>query len=1016
MSAGFHFSKYVLQRIPIFPIAHIEKPLSEILCDPIFQAALYLASPQFYERLLKADFDISKLNTREVTTALRYFNRACYRATPFGYFASVNIGTWEYEGHIHLSETIEELRPYFQPSEWLVQFLQRKIVDGEPAACYEPNPTLYRIKKHFRFIRDESGNRPQRSYQLQSSLYSLILNGLLKFCRNGQSEKRIIDRICRDANCDAGEGLEYFEFLKDAQILIPKHRATITGKAALLMDHITVQSTDLYFFKNDYQDTLKSRSIRYAPELRQLDAVLGTLTTDPTEGKSMLNTILVRQAERATLDSGHQQALVSGIFALDRLCPADQLPSVKEFIKKFHKHFEGERIPLLLALDPELGIGYQTESYESPNPLLETVNIRPRGDRSVSSAWTAAHQCLMAAWLAMEKQQASVIELNETALMALPGSDPMVTNLGSSILFTLSEEGVNIESAGGCNPLSLIGRFTLADQAIFQAGREIANEIEKLNPNLIFAEILHLADPHIDNVNRRGQLWNYQLPLHAACEPGAKAEMIRLDDLYVVLAGTMVLLWSKKHEKYVIPRLTSAYNHSIDQLPLFRFLSDLSYQYGRTQLSFNLLQFFPGFSYYPRVNYQGAILSLATWVISEAEYSALGDSENWTDAYRTFADRHHLPQKFMVSEGDQQLVFDQCVPEDMVLFRETMRSSKQMILREYLPLNANKPVITSRSGNQYHLQCNAFMLPDEPMNLPEIPDHAALEHSRVQRKFIPGTEWLYLKLYVPRLSVNRLLLQLQSVIRKRFPHGRISRWFFIRFEDHAPHVRLRFKIDPQDIDAILAALRQVLEANVHQHLIREYQLDVYSRELERYQAGGIEETEEFFWYSSSFVVQFLKMLKAGANLPVFLAAAVTVKWITESFYEFPEHQMGFWQFAYECYFSEFEGKKLKIELDQKYRETSKALNDILQHKDPFQDKQLQQWLKKMQGKGFEIGKKLNNDESKRDYLLSLIHVHLNRMFVDQQRQQEMVVYFLLVKWMRSQIARQKNRFKQADPS
>lgn len=999
---SYHFSKHILQRIPLFPVNRYEQPLSETLLDPVFQAALYLASPQFYARLSKAGFDIKKMNGREINSATRYLNRACFRSTPFGYFASVNAGVWESGGRIHLRESADELRSFIQPAELVSQSLFRQGDAESSENSYEPNPTLYRVKKYFRFIREESGNNYKRSYQLQSTLYAVILNALLKYCKNGQSSNLIIERICRDARCTQEEGVEYFEFLKDAQILLQKQRATITGQVQDLLDHKSL-TMNMAISNIDPAYELKNQSLLLAPSLQLLDKQLRTLIAEPAEEKSLLNTILVRNTVFNSVDISYQADLKQGLFALDKLCPEDQLPALKEFNGKFRKHFEGERIPLLLALDPELSIGYQAEPLESPNPLLETVNIRPRGGQLQTASWTEAHRCLMAAWIKMESRNDTVIFLEEKELKRLPGSQPSITGLGSSVLFNISEDGLFIESAGGCNPLALVGRFTLADPSISRVGKDIARQIENLNPDLIFAEILHLADPHIDNVNRREQLWTYQLPILAASIPGT--ETIRLDDLYVELAGSVALIWSKKHQKYVVPRLTSAYNHSIDQLPLFRFLADLSYQCGRTQLSFDLSHYFPGFSYYPRVMYQGVILSVATWIISPDELMELQNESDGTEAFMKLAERHRLPKKFIVSEGDQQLVFDQLKEADLRLFRETIRTHRQTVIREYLPQKSKEAVTGSETGNQYHVQFNAFMMPEEPLHLP-APHFVATEHHQ-QRKFIPGTEWLYLKLYVPRLAVNRLLLRLQTVINKKFIHGRISRWFFIRYEDHAPHIRLRLNIDPLDIDAILAALRLVLEDNVQQHLIREYQLDVYSRELERYQAAGIEATEEFFWYSSAFVVQFLKTRKSGNSIPSFQAAAFTIKVITEDFYSTAEQQLEFWQNAFENYFTEFEGKNLKVELDHKYRVHSQALDVFLQAPEPFPQKQLQHWLKKMRLKAIEINKKLDNNESKRDYLLSLIHVHLNRMFADQQREQEMVIYFLLFKWMRSRIARQK---------
>lgn len=75
----------------------------------------------------------------------------------------------------------------------------------------------------------------------------------------------------------------------------------------------------------------------------------------------------------------------------------------------------------MLALDPELGIGYQTEPYESPNPLLETVHIRQRVPNENAGLWSSVHRYLMAAWLEMERIQEKSIVLKEDGLMQLPG-------------------------------------------------------------------------------------------------------------------------------------------------------------------------------------------------------------------------------------------------------------------------------------------------------------------------------------------------------------------------------------------------------------------------------------------------------------------------------------------------------------------------------------------------------------------------------------------------------------------
>jgi uncharacterized protein YeeX (DUF496 family) len=55
------------------------------------------------------------------------------------------------------------------------------------------------------------------------------------------------------------------------------------------------------------------------------------------------------------------------------------------------------------------------------------------------------------------------------------------------------------------------------------------------------------------------------------------------------------------------------------------------------------------------------------------------------------------------------------------------------------------------------------------------------------------------------------------------------------------------KVNPEMISEILLAFKTKLEDRIQQHVIREFQIDVYNRELERYAAGGIENTENGFF-------------------------------------------------------------------------------------------------------------------------------------------------------------------------
>ena len=49
----------------------------------------------------------------------------------------------------------------------------------------------------------------------------------------------------------------------------------------------------------------------------------------------------------------------------------------------------------------------------------------------------------------------------------------------------------------------------------------------------------------------------------------------------------------------------------------------------------------------------------------------------------------------------------------------------------------------------------------------------------------------------------------------------------------------------------------------------------------------------------------------------------------------------------------------------------------------------------------------SREDDKEDLLASMIHMHLNRIFNEDSRKQEMIVYYLLYKFLLSEKGRQK---------
>jgi len=981
---GYYFARDLLLRMPGGNAADYTMDKSVILANPIFRTALMLASPVFYAKLEQFGFRAELLSRKQQHTLQKYYNRFCFRPTPFGLFASVTLTEWGENAVSHAAEF--NYHPIIRADQrYLAALTSGLLRNGDKGgAFFDPNPSIYRVLNEFRFIRsslDEGFS--SRNFSLQTIAYSKLLGDLLSFSTGGRTGNEIVFYIVEGAGCTSTEANAYLEFLVDAQLLLNRVRPNITGGDFLdRIPDIQMNAVSKIFSRNHaisehYFRDLKSDLREYLPE--------GVRDQIQDE----LNVILHRYSTGDGLSKEFQLLLDAGINALSILVPEGKNNAMQAFVRQFNIRFEGQCIPLLTALDPEAGIGYQVPDSDRINPLLETLHIPGNTPVDHSVNWTAAHALLLERWHSKEFQQNGIIRLQPEDVDGLrtPGDAPPAM-LGMSVLFRQIGEQVHIESAGGNNAAALMGRFTIGDPGITLSARRMAKAQEKQNPGLLFVEILHLSDPHTDNINRREQIWAYELPVTALSLLPAERQL-ELSNLYVATYENQVYLYSKKHRKVVLPRLTSAYNHGLNKLPLFRFLADISYQYGRNNLFLDLRQFFPGLGFYPRVEYGQTILFAATWVLRDVQLAQLGTDSPEINLHhlKQLREELRIPAAITIADGDQHLHFDLRNAPETIFFLDCIRNKNEVVLKE---------IINDEPVRQY----NAYLLPDVALKLPPmgIFKSALGNLPALHRKFVPGSEWLYLKIYAPKMSSSRLLLKLRPILRRKFSHGPVRRWFFIRYEDHAPHLRLRMQVDPMDTGEVLSAFKTKLEDRIRQHVVREYQVDVYSRELERYNYAGMEKTETFFWVSSELVIQAITTVTNDEEL--YLFALKSTLTILRTFIRQEDVLIDFCYQSYAQFSAEFKVTKLHVELDQKYRKLQKDINNALDDKNEKFLNPKRKTVKNFVRSLIRLAESPDNNTTDRyQYLSSIVHMHVNRVFAEEARKQEMITYYLLYKFL-----------------
>eukprot|EP01037_Dinobryon_pediforme_P007423 gene7423-7487_t len=485
-----------------------------------------------------------------------------------------------------------------------------------------------------------------------------------------------------DLSGDAGEVEDYINDLIEAGLLIPEHLPNMTGKK--YFDRLV----DITNEKGDAENTFVNEILTYKKLLDDIN-LKGKLNLKELNSnrlynisKSKLKSMFYVGYEKKTLsslDQMHQETIRDGLYALSRLALESSPKALINFKNKFRARFEDQEVSILHALDRETGIGYEgLESNLVASELLDGIQLDLQAN-SLNFNWTPVHEFFLSRLSGQVEGRHIVI--TEKELAKLRGVSALKLPPSFSVIFRLFEDKVWIEQAGGSSAAALLGRFTLFSEKVMEETTRITNAEEQMNKEIIFAEVSCFNDEHAANINAIGSFRNYEIPI-GVHSTRAEENIISLSDILISVVEQKIILRSKKLNKIIVPRLSSAYNYGRSDLSIFRFLCDLQFQDLASGYNLDLKTLLPGLGYYPRVEYKRCILSPATWVLNTEDISLLTAGGCKPADFKKLSLKIKLQRLFALTEGDNQLIFDQENEEELNLFLKTIKNKKSAVLQE----------------------------------------------------------------------------------------------------------------------------------------------------------------------------------------------------------------------------------------------------------------------------------------------------------------------------------------------
>lgn len=284
-------------------------------------------------------------------------------------------------------------------------------------------------------------------------------------------------------------------------------------------------------------------------------------------------------------------------------------------------------------------------------------------------------------------------------------------------------------------------------------------------------------------------------------------------------------------------------------------------------------------------------------------------------------------------------------------------------------------------------------------------------NSNIKRTFVPGDEWLFFKVYCGVNTSDELLVKKILPLAHRLMKEKvITRWFFIRYSDPDCHLRVRFLMRSiVDIGYVITTARESLSAYLNSNVVSKVVVDTYQREIERYGAKYIELSEQIFHSGSECVATILKNLKGNSELR-WKAAFLIVDSLFTSLGLDIEQKKGFIERMNDSFLREFNFNIHNSKsLNDAYRKKRKAVADLVSGLD--KDDVATLIGKHVNIYANEVASIIGDIPIDKLSISSYLHMEMNRLFANNNRLNEMVVYNYLTRYYKSEIAKAKSQNK-----
>ncbi|MDG4795151.1 lantibiotic dehydratase [Micromonospora sp. WMMD1082] len=773
---------------------------------PGFGVALAHASPELAARITAAlDGNLSQADNRRVVLAvMRYLLRATTRPTPYGLFAGTAPAVAARTGSARVG--VGHRLAARIPAAWLSAVLDRIEADPRvrPLLLVRVNNLL--VERGTQFVLEHRASQAPRGAPLHVRVRAtMVVRAALALAAEPIRWGDLTDKLAAEHRAPPGAADRLIGQLVSQRLLVSSLRPPSTATDPLThlinqLERLDADGTAVGEVLTPLRQ-VREKKIRHdgtpdgavaAVHRRDLDTTAaGVVAGAPPVGVDLRVDCELVLPRTVTAEACRA---ATALARLARPTTVEWTQWHARFLDRYGLH---ALVPVRDAVDADVGIGYPAGFTGAAPAAPAAVTDRDRALLALAQR-AALHR---------ERE----INLTDGLLGALAGRAPV--DVSPSAELTVRVHARTVEAvADGDFMLSVVraggpafgtaGRvLDMFDESEFQRLAARVAAVQARAGDVLLAQLSAPTRYTVSlDVARARRLLPYVIPVGEYHETAP--DVIGVDDIAVTADAHRLYLVSISRQRALLPMLVNAVERNRHALPIVRFLAEAPTALATACAPFDWGPAARDLPFLPAVRHGRTLLSRARWLlpVTDLPPPIVGGKE-WDDALARWLQATGCPPEVSLGFGDQTLGLDLGEPAHRTLLRDHLRRTGTGVLRA-------APGGSDWIGGHPHEIVIPLVATTPPPPPPRL-THQVIDVR--EHGTLPGDpDHRYLKVYArPDQQTCILTDHLPGLLGHLAPEGS---WWFQRFIDPQPHLRLRLRGLP--VETITAWSRQLVDADL----------------------------------------------------------------------------------------------------------------------------------------------------------------------------------------------------------